>query len=73
LTDIHLAPDRQAVLSVDDFYLKPGCEVFWTRSDTQFDGYLKPKACSYYSTRYEAEVFLEETLSLRRNVCRDAP
>jgi|GEM_PF-2294570 len=67
LTDIHLSPERQAALSVDDFVLKPGCEVFWTRFQDAFEGYLKPKACSYYSTRFETQVFLEETLTLRRD------
>lgn len=67
LIDLHLDPEQQAALSVDDFYLKPGCEVYWTRGEDQFDGYLKEKACSYYSTRYETEVFLEETLTLRRD------
>lgn len=67
LTDIHLDPNRQSALSPDDFILKPGCEVYWTRGNDQFDGYLEPKACSYYSTRYETQVFLEETLTLRQD------
>ncbi|MEM9570612.1 MAG: CpcT/CpeT family chromophore lyase [Pseudomonadota bacterium] len=67
LTDIHLSADRQAALNADDFVLKPGCEVYWQRGNEQFDGYLKPKACSYYSTRFETQVFLEETLTLRRD------
>ena len=67
LIDIHLDDARQASLSVEDFYLKPGCEVFWKRSEDRFEGYLKEKACSYYSTRYETQVYLEETLTLRRD------
>lgn len=67
LTDIHLMPERLAAMQAEDFILKPGCEVFWTRAEDQFEGYLKPKACSYYSTRYETQVYLEETLTLRRD------
>ncbi len=67
LTDIHLSQARQAAMSVDDFILKPGCDVYWKRANDQFEGYLKPKACSYYSTRYETQVYLEETLTLRRD------
>jgi len=67
LTDIHLAPERQAALSAGDFILKPGCEVYWTKNSDAFEGYLKERACSYYSTRYETQVFLEETLTLRRD------
>lgn len=67
LIDVHLDPERQAALDVSDFFLKPGCEVYWTREEDRFEGYLKPKACSYYSTRYETQVYLEETLTLRRD------
>ena len=67
IVDIHLDPQRQAALSAEDFYLKPGCEVYWTRAEDQFEGYLEEKACSYYSTRYETQVYLEETLTLRRD------
>lgn len=67
LTDLHHRPKTQAALSVDDFILKPGCEVYWKRAEEQFEGYLKPKTCSYYSSRFETQVFLEETLVLRQN------
>lgn len=67
LIDLHHQPETQAAVSVDDFILKPGCEVYWTRAEDQFEGYLKPKACSYYSSRFETQVFLEETLVLRQD------
>ena len=67
LIDVHLDPERQAALEKSDFFLKPGCEVYWTREEDHFEGYLKPKACSYYSSRYETQVYLEETLTLRRD------
>jgi len=65
LTDAHLDPAKVSDLTVDDFYLKPGCEVFWTRGKEQFDGYLKTNACSYFSERFGKRVFLNETLTLR--------
>lgn len=67
LTDMHLDPAQQAALSVDDFFLKPGCEVFWQKTGDQFEGYLKDGACSYYSERFETEIFLNETLIMRRD------
>ncbi len=67
LIDLHHHPETQAALSADDFILKPGCEVYWTRAEDQYEGYLKPKACSYYSSRFETQVFLEETLVLRQD------
>ncbi len=64
---MHLDPAQQAALSVDDFFLKPGCEVFWQKTGDQFEGYLKDGACSYYSERFETEIFLNETLIMRRD------
>ena len=65
LTDAHLDPSKVADLTADDFFLKPGCEVFWRRGDEQFDGLLKTNACSYYSERFATRVYLNETLTLR--------
>lgn len=65
LTDAHLDPSKVTAMTADDFILKPGCEVYWKRAETQFEGYLKKNACSYYSTRFGKRVFLNETLILR--------
>ena len=65
LIDMHLDPAMQAALSVDDFFLKPGCEVFWKKRNGQYEGYLKDGACSYYSERFKTEIFLNETLIMR--------
>ena len=67
LTDMHLTPSKQAALSADDFFLKPGCEVYWKKNRDQYEGYLKPNACSYHSQRYQTEVFLNETLIMRED------
>ncbi|MEM9305639.1 MAG: chromophore lyase CpcT/CpeT [Pseudomonadota bacterium] len=67
LTDAHLDPGRLAGLTANDFVLKPGCEVFWTWDGTQYNGYLKENACSYFSTRFDTQVYLNETLTLRRD------
>lgn len=65
LTDAHLDPAQVADMTDADFILKPGCEVYWKRTEQQFEGYLKKNACSYYSSRYQKRVFLNETLILR--------
>jgi len=67
LTDMHLDPGKQAALSADDFFLKPGCEVFWKKQGDQYEGYLKQNACSYYSERFQTEIFLNETLVMRQD------
>ena len=65
LTDAHLSPGNVKNMTIDDFNLKPGCEVYWKRAAKQFDGYLKHNSCSYYSARFKKRVFLNETLILR--------
>lgn len=65
LTDAHLDPAKVADMTVDDFFLKPGCEVFWRRGEGQFDGVLKTNACSYFSELFGKRVYLNETLTLR--------
>lgn len=67
LTDMHLDSAQQASLSAEDFFLKPGCEVFWKKQGEQYEGYLKQNACSYYSERFQTEVFLNETLIMRQD------
>ncbi len=65
LTDAHLDHSKVADMSMDDFYLKPGCEVFWRKVEGQFDGILKTNACSYFSEMFGKRVYLNETLTLR--------
>ena len=67
LVDLHVRPDLQNKLRQSDFYLKPGCEVYWKKRGDEFYGYLKENACSYFSDRFGKRVFLNETLILRKN------
>lgn len=67
LKGLHLNKKLQASLTVDDFTLKPGCEVYWKREGNEYHGYLKKNACNYYSTRFEKQVYLNETLILRKD------
>ncbi len=63
----HLNSAVFGTLQPDDFFLKPGCDVFWKREGAVFKGYLKENACNYYSDRFETQVYLNETLVLRRD------
>lgn len=67
LKDAHLSPSLFEGLSAADFYLKPGCEVYWKKNGNQFEGYLKENACSYFSEKFNTEVFLNETLILEKD------
>lgn len=66
LKNAHLKPDALAQLSIEDFFLKPGCDVFWKRNGLIFKGYLKKNTCNYYSDRFGKQVYLNETLVLRK-------
>ncbi len=67
LTGLHLDPSKAKDFHLDDFVLKPGCEVYWKKQDDEFHGYLKDNACSYYSEKFKKRVYLNETLILRRD------
>ena len=67
LTDGHLNPQLFKKLGADDFFLKTGCDVFWKFDGKKFNGYLKENACSYYSNRFAIQVYLNETLTLRKD------
>ncbi len=67
LTNGHLKPKLFTTLSAEDFFLKPGCDVFWKREGTVFKGYLKKNACNYFSDRFGKQVYLNETLILSKD------
>lgn len=67
LKNAHINPAIFEDLSPDDFFLKPGCEVYWKKRDNQFEGYLKKNSCNYYSERFGKRVYLNETLILRKD------
>ncbi len=67
LINAHLNPSIFKTLKKDDFYLKPGCDVFWKKANNQFEGYLKNNACSYFSKKFNTQVYLNETLILRKD------
>lgn len=66
IKDLHLNKKLQESLTADDFILKPGCEVYWKREGEEYHGYLKKNACNYFSTRYNKQVYLNETLILSK-------
>jgi len=67
LKNAHLDPSIFEKLNEADFFLKPGCEVFWKKEKDHFRGYLKENACSYYSKKFGTQVFLNETLLLKKD------
>ncbi len=67
LKNAHLDPSIFKTLKAEDFFLKPGCEVYWKKTGDHFRGYLKENACSYFSKKFNTRVYLNETLILRKD------
>lgn len=67
LTGAFENPDLFDALTEQDFFLKPGCEVYWQKKGDQFEGRLEDNACSYFSKKFNTRVYLNETLILRKD------
>ena len=67
LVDGHIDESVFMGLTDEDFYLKPGCEVYWKKDNGVYEGYLKKGACNYYSERFKTRVYLNETLTLSKD------
>ena len=51
-------------ISMDEVSTLPGCEVFWKHNGDFFDGYMKDKACHFFSKRSNKEIYITDTLRL---------
>lgn len=63
-TDTWKDPTLVQNLSMEEVSTTSGCEVFWRHNGTYFDGYMKDKACHFYSKRSGQEVYITDTLRL---------
>lgn len=57
-------PSRLAGLTLEDFTVWEGCDLFWQLEDGRFVGRLKPGACRFNSKAFGQEIVLDETLTL---------
>ncbi len=51
-------------IGMDEVSTLPGCEVFWKHNGEYFDGYMKDKACHFFSQRSNKEIYITDTLRL---------
>lgn len=51
-------------IKMDEVSTLPGCEVFWKHNGEFFDGYMKDKACHFFSKRSNKEIYITDTLRL---------
>ena len=51
-------------ITMDEVSTLPGCEVFWKHNGEFFDGYMKDKACHFFSKRPNKEIYITDTLRL---------
>lgn len=57
-------PSRLAGLTLEDFTVWEGCDLFWQLENGRFVGRLKPGACRFNSKAFGQEIVLDETLTL---------
>ena len=61
-------PELIAGITEDELTNRPGCDVFWSLQqgdeEDYFLGTMKEKACFYYSTRMEKNIYITDTLKL---------
>lgn len=64
LEDAHLYPEKLADLTPEDATNRPGCDVFWRKRAAEFDGQMKPGACSFVSQRSGKRIIIDDDLVL---------
>lgn len=64
LVDAHLDPSKLESLTPADAVNRPGCDVFWKKRAAEFDGQMKPGACSFVSKRSGKRIIIDDDLIL---------
>ena len=57
-------PAMIASIARDELTTTPGCEVYWTFNGEYFDGFMKEKACHFYSSRSNKTIYITDILRL---------
>jgi len=64
LVDAHLDPTKLEGLTPEDTVQMPGCDVYWRKRAAEFDGQMKPDACSFVSNRSGKRIIIDDDLIL---------
>lgn len=67
LVDAHLDPTKLDGLEPGDTTHMPGCDVYWRKRAAEFDGQMKPKACSFVSKRSGKRIIIDDDLILTKD------
>jgi hypothetical protein len=57
-------PELVRDITMEEVSTLPGCEVYWRHNGEFFDGYMKDKACHFFSKRSGKEIYITDTLRL---------
>lgn len=57
-------PELLSALSPEEVKNTAGCEVYWRHNGSYFDGYMKDKACHFFSSRSNKTIYITDTLRL---------
>ena len=63
-TDTWKQPGLVKNIGMDEVGTTAGCEVFWKHNGEFFDGYMKDKACHFFSERSGKEIYITDNLRL---------
>lgn len=63
-TDSWKEPGLIKDIGMDEVSTTTGCEVFWKHNGEFFDGYMKDRACHFFSKRSGKEIYITDTLRL---------
>lgn len=67
LVDAHLDPSKLDGLTPAGAVNRPGCDVFWRKRAAEFDGQMKPGACSFVSKQSGKRIVIDDDLILTEN------
>lgn len=64
LVDAHLDNSKLDGLTPEAAVHTPGCDVYWKKRAAEFDGQMKPGACSFVSKRSGKRIIIDDDLIL---------
>ncbi len=67
LVDAHLDPTKLEGLTPEQTRHMPGCDVYWRKRASEFDGQMKEGACSFVSQRSGKRIIIDDDLVLSKD------
>ena len=62
----HTKPEKLSQITFENLTTTAGCNVFWKKTNGEFIGYMKDKACNFISKRSGKKIFITDSLKLNK-------